>query len=185
MQVPYLKLNWQQRDSKPGPLTSSANSQPFSQTGQMIELRYDDLSALFIWLYLITMSRTRFRVNPHSIVCLNVNELLAQCRRHIWSLIDINGIWTHNYLVRKPILNHIAKLAKWLSCVVSTYLYGVFDCILLSCHIRDWLYSLRKYQGTPCSKQAPIWSLSGSNGIQSNNRLVRKWTLNTLAQLAK
>ena len=121
----------------------------------MIELRCDDLSALFIWLYLITMSRTRFRVNPHSIVCLNVNELLAPCRRHIWSLIDINGIRTHNYLVRKPILNHIAQLAKWLSCVVSTYLYGVFDCILLSCHIQYWLYTLRKYQGTPCSKQAP------------------------------
>ena len=151
----------------------------------MIELRCDDLSALFIWLYLITMSRTRFRVNPHSIVCLNVNELLAKCRRHIWSLIDINGIRIHNYLVWKPILHHIAKPAKWLSCVVSTYLYGVFHCILLSCHIRDWLYSLRKHQGTPCSKQAPIWSLIGSNGIQSNNRLVRKWTLNTLAQLAK
>ena len=30
------------------------------------------------------MSRTSSRINLHSIVCLNVKELLAQSRRHIW-----------------------------------------------------------------------------------------------------
>ena len=34
-------------------------------------------------LYVAIMSRTSFRVNPHSIVCLNVKELLAQSRSHI------------------------------------------------------------------------------------------------------
>ena len=29
------------------------------------------------------MSRTSFRVNPHSIICLNVKELLVRSRRHI------------------------------------------------------------------------------------------------------
>ena len=82
------------------------------------------------------MSRTSFRVNPHSIVRLNVKELLARSRHHIWSLSDSNGIRTHNHLVRKRTLNHLAKLVKWLSCVVSTYLYGAFDCMLLSCHVR-------------------------------------------------
>ena len=52
------------------------------------------------------------------------------------SLIDSNGIRTHNHLVRKRILNHLAKLAKCLRCVVSTYLYGAFDCMSLSCHVR-------------------------------------------------
>ena len=33
-----------------------------------------------IWLYVIIMSRTRFRVNLHSIVCLNVKELSARSR---------------------------------------------------------------------------------------------------------
>ena len=28
----------------------------------------------------------------------------------------------------------MAKLAKWLNFVVSNYLYGVFDCMFLSCH---------------------------------------------------
>ena len=51
-----------------------------------------------------------------------------------WS--DRNGTRTHNHLVRKWTLNHLAKLAKWLSCVVSTYLYGAFDSMFSSCHLR-------------------------------------------------
>ena len=44
-------------------------------------------------------------------------------------LSDCNETWTHNHLVRKRTLNHLAKLAKWLSSVVNTYLYGAFDCM--------------------------------------------------------
>ena len=58
------------------------------------------------------MSRTRFRVNPHS-----RNSL-----REIWSLSDCNWTQTHNHLVHKRTLIHLAKLAKSLSCVMSTYL---------------------------------------------------------------
>ena len=68
-----------------------------------------------------------FQRNLHSIVCLNVKEPLAGSRRHMWSLSDSNGIRTHNYVVRKRTLNHLVKLAKWLSCVVSAYLYGAFE----------------------------------------------------------
>ena len=44
----------------------------------------------------------------------------------------------------KRILNHLAKLAKWLSCVVSTYMYGAFDCMFLICHVRvsEWIQNL-------------------------------------------
>ena len=54
------------------------------------------------------MSRTSFRVNPHSIVCLTVRELLPQSRRHIWSLSDGSRIRIHNHLVWKRTLNHLA-----------------------------------------------------------------------------
>ena len=59
-------------------------------------------------------------------------------------LSDCNGIQTHNYLVRLRTLNHLVKLDKWLSCVVSTYLYGTFYCVFLSCHISilEWIYTL-------------------------------------------
>ena len=49
--------------------------------------------------------------------------------------LDCNRTQTHNHLVYKLTLNHLAKLAKWLSCVVSTYLYSGFDCMLLSCTV--------------------------------------------------
>ena len=47
-----------------------------------------------------------------------------------------NWTQTQNHLTRKQTLNHLVKLAKWLSCVLSTYLYGALNCMFLSCHIR-------------------------------------------------
>ena len=67
---------------------------------------------------------------------LNVKELLAQNMCKIWSLSDCNGTRTHNLLVRKRILNHLAKLGKWLICVMSTHLYSACDCMFLLCHVR-------------------------------------------------
>ena len=74
--------------------------------------------------------------------CLNVKEFLAWSRHGIWSLSDCNWPQTHNHLVCKWTLHHLAKLAKWLSCVVSTYLYGAFNCTFLSCHvcISEWIH---------------------------------------------
>ena len=50
---------------------------------------------ILIVVLIIIMLSASFRVNPHSIVCMNIKELLAQSRRHIWSLSDSNGIRTH------------------------------------------------------------------------------------------
>ena len=50
---------------------------------------------------------------------------LAFCNlaKHVNIICGSNSIQTHNYLVRKR--TKFAKLAKWLTCVVSTYLYGI------------------------------------------------------------
>ena len=45
-------------------------------------------------LYVIIMSRTSFRLNLHSTVCLNVKQLIARSRRHIWSISNSDGIRT-------------------------------------------------------------------------------------------
>ena len=76
--------------------------------------------------------------------CLNVKELLPRRRREIWSLGDSNWTRTLKRLDRKWTLNHLASLAKWLSCVLSTYLYGAFDFMILSCHVRvsEWIHIL-------------------------------------------
>ena len=57
---------------------------------------------------------------------------------------DCNWSRTQKHLVRKQALNHLAKLGKWLSSVLSTYLYGAFDCMYLSCHVRisEWIHTL-------------------------------------------
>ena len=65
------------------------------------------------------MSHTHLRVNVNT-SCLNLQELHARYKRDIWSLSDFNGIRTHNHLVCKQTLHHLAKLsslAKWLNVV--------------------------------------------------------------------
>ena len=90
-------------------------------------------------------------------ICLNVKKLFARSRCEIWRWSDCNWTRTQNHLVLKRTLNHLAKLAKWLSCVLSTYLHSAFDCMFLSCHTRVswWIHALylTECQGTPCSKQ--------------------------------
>ena len=78
--------------------------------------------------------------------CVNVKELLAWNRCNIYSLSDCNGTRTHNHLVRKRPLTHLVKLAKWLSCVSSTYMYSAFDCIFSSCHVHvlESIYTLER-----------------------------------------
>ena len=119
---------------------------------------------------------------------LNVKELLAPNRRNIWNLSDYNRTQTHNQLVRKRTLNHLAKLTKWLSCIVSTYLYGAFDCS--SRHVTYLFQS----ESTLCSclnikellawNRSDIWNLSECNKTQTHNHLLRKQTFNHLAKLA-
>ena len=70
--------------------------------------------------------------------CLNVKKILGGSRREIWSLSDCSWTRIQNHLVRKRTLNYFVKLVKWLSCVLSTYLYGAFDCMFLSCHVHVW-----------------------------------------------
>ena len=68
--------------------------------------------------------------------CLYVITVNTLILLYFTTKFNCNWTRTHIHLVRKRTRNHLAKLAKWLSWVVSTYLYGVFDCMLLSCHVR-------------------------------------------------
>ena len=54
---------------------------------------------------------------------LNVKELLTRSRRKVWSLSDYNWTWTHNHLAHKRTLNHLAKLAKWLSVWLNSWVF--------------------------------------------------------------
>ena len=118
--------------------------------------------------------------------CLNVKEFLARNRPNIWSLTDSNRIRTNNHLVRKRTLNHLAKLSKWLSCVVSTYLYHAFyyhvKCAIQSESI---FYICLNDKELLSQNRHNIYSLSDSNGIRNHNHSVCKRTLKHLAKLRK
>ena len=78
--------------------------------------------------------------------CLDVKELWLNGWVFVYKLSGcrFKSCCSNNHLVRKRTLNHLAKLAKWLSCAVSTYLYSAFDCMLSSCQVRvlEWIYTL-------------------------------------------
>ena len=87
----------------------------------------------------MAMSCTSFRVNLHSTVCVKAKELLAQSRCHIWSLSDCNMIGTHNHLVCKQTLNHLAKPANgpvWLNGWVSVYKLNGCGLESCCCHLK-------------------------------------------------
>ena len=114
---------------------------------------------------------------------MDVKELLARNRCNIWRFKWLQRD-SNPHSLRKRILNHLARLPKWLSCVVSTYLYSAFDSMLLS-------MSHTRLRSNLCSIVASISRnslleigaisevLSDCNWIRTNYHLVRKWTLNT------
>ena len=122
-------------------------------------------------------------------VCLNVKELLARNSRNIRSLSDCNEIRTQNHLVHRQTRNNSAKLTKWFSWVVSTYLYGGFDCMFLLRHVRisEWLDTLYlpECQGTPCLKQAWYLKLKWPTRNRTQNHILHKRILNHLAKLTE
>ena len=100
---------------------------------------------------LFSATSTSFQIGSFKVRVRQSEKLLSN------DLSDCNGTQTHHHLVHKQTLNHLAKLAKWLSCVVSTYLYNACDCMFLSCHVHvsEWIHTLQlpECQETPCLKQ--------------------------------
>ena len=120
---------------------------------------------------------------------LNIKEIFDQKRHDIWGLSNSNGTRTHNQLFRKRTLNHFAKLAKWLSCLLTTYLYGALDYVFLSCHERvsGWIYRYLNVKELLYWNKHNISSLTDSNcnGTQTHYHLIRKLTLIYLPRLAE
>ena len=88
---------------------------------------------------------------------------------------DCNWIRTNNHLIHNQTFNYLAKLAKWLNCFVSTCLYGSFDCMCLTCHVRisQWIHTLElpERQGNPGPKLLRNLKLSDCNWNRTHNHL--------------
>ena len=86
-------------------------------------------------------------------------------------LSDSNGIRTYNHLVRKQALNHLAKLAKCLSCVVS----GLTVCYYHITFQSDFtLYSCLNVKELIAWKKRDFWSSSDRSGIRTHKQFVNE-----------
>ena len=70
--------------------------------------------------------------------CLNVKELLARSRLEIWNLSDCNWTRTHNHLVHKRTLNHLAKLAFFFLFFFFSFLIYGYNFVSLLGQTRQW-----------------------------------------------
>ena len=114
----------------------------------------------------------------HILCPLLFQVIEGTCSHQMKRLSDTKGNWTHHHLVRKWTIKHLAKLAKWISCVLRNYLYSAFDCTLLSCHIRvpEWtthlnhLASLTKWLSVPLQTK---WLWAGIPLLSLNLQISR------------
>ena len=145
----------------------------------MIELNCESLFARSIWLYIPCHITYAFQSESTSYICLNVKEILTWNRREIWSLSDGNETRTQNHLVRKQILNYLAKTNKWLSWILSTFLYVAFNCRFLFCHLRvsERIHALHMLECHVTRNWCDIWRLNDCHGTGTHNHLVRKLTV--------
>ena len=100
------------------------------------------LSMRIIGMYVLVMSRTGFRVNPHSIVTwMSWNSLLERGAKETR---------THNHLVHKPTLNHLLNLVwpVWLNGWV--FVYEIKGCWF------EFSYSHLNFRFPVCSEQG-VW----------------------------
>ena len=144
------------------------NTHSFSQAGQMIELCCEYLSERRIWVYVITMSCTRFRENYHSIVAwMSMNSLLETDRMYdvmasVWSkeFLDIQATIKCRFTLKRVLImiintvkcilqisthNTALSLGKWLSVCLRTKWLWV-RILLLSLKLRiSCLFWARSY----------------------------------------
>ena len=114
------------------------HTQLLSQTGQMIELCCEYLSVWYIWLYVFVMSRTRFRLNPHSIVSWMWRKSLLKVAAESDVQVTAAGLdptTTHRYIYKQAI-----KTKRWNNSLLVQILHNHSE--IDSLH-KKWNCSLR------------------------------------------
>ena len=141
---PHFLVAWVSRNSR------NSNTQPFSQSDQMIALCCECLSVQCIRLHVITMLCTCFRVNLHAIIaCMSRNSLLQTGAISVWVAVfsistQLNRRHSLNSLLMTQ-FNHLASLADWSSVCLRTK----------SCGFESYCCHLNRH--CACFKQGVPW----------------------------
>ena len=83
---------------------------------------------IFTQLFRVTSLYFGKKYSEHfslTVFSCHVTYAFARSRREIWRWSDCNWTRTHNHLVLKQKLKHLAKLAKWLSVSLKTKWFWV------------------------------------------------------------
>ena len=144
------------------------NTQPFSQTDQMIELCSEYLSVRCIWLYVLGISRTRFQSEYTHSSSLNVKELHARSSRDIlrfkWLQLDLNPEPLGSKMNTQPFgqAGLIIELCSEYLSVRCIWLY-LFVMSLTRFQSESTLYSSMNVKEILAWSRRKIWNLSDCN----------------------
>ena len=151
----------------------------------MIERRSEYLSVRCIWLYVLAISRTRLRVNPHSrIGWMSRNHLLEPFEKSegevtATGLEPITAYFLNEHSTIWP--NWPNYRAVFWVFILTVHL------TVCSCHVtyafqsESTLYSCMNIKEPLARSGREIWGWSDYNWTETKNHLVLKRTLNHLA----
>ena len=161
------------------PLSLSTNTQPCCQTGQMIELYCEDLSVWCICMQVIIMSRTSFRVSPHSM----------ESTLFIWCLLWARSSWTFSQaieceftlklvpdiIIRYSHMHRTDKYSQYSSIIRPVWLNGwVFVCELSGCRFESHCCQLNVRYDT-CFEQGVPWHSGKLSSVDALWNLYVTW----------
>ena len=107
--------------------------------------------APLLWLYVLIMSRTRFRVNPHSVVAWMSRNSLLEAGAKSEVLSDCNWTRTHNHLVHVTSHTWITSCSRFSVSVKSS----IYKCLQYKFHI-----GMTKGQPQTACHQGKFWRWS-------------------------
>ena len=106
---------------------------------------------------------------------LNFKELLVWNKDDVWKLISLNQFKIHNNFNCKRTLNHLEKLAKWVSCVLRTYLHGLLFCLCAFVMLHTCIgCSYLKVKKPLARSKGDIQNSNGYSEFQNNIHLIQE-----------
>ena len=135
------------------------------------------------------MSRTCFKVNPHSIVSWMSRSSFLEAGAKSEALVTANG---HQLRITYFLNEHSTIWTNWPN---DLAVFWVLTCTvhltLCSCHVKyafqseSTLYSCLNVKELAARSRAEIWRFSDCNWTRTQNHVLHKRTLKHLAKLTK
>ena len=141
---------------------------PIPQNWRNVSLKcLQNRSTFWSWIFSSDLSELCFfkQSARMTIFLLKTNSSRSLCWR-VNNLVTATGLKLKQPLSSSTYTQHLGKLAKWLSCVVSTYVYDSFDYMFLSCNVKH-----AHFQNFLAQNKRNIWNMRNCNGTRFTSTL--------------